>query len=149
MSIPGTTEEEVYERRWDGPLSDVEAPVVEGDDSYTAMIRSLLFLADCRNNEGDRVTPPSFELVHQRTANWMENKAHTPKFVEDETLESLLAFVMRFENPRSMARIRAEIEGHGFLLFRARCVKCHRPRVAPVWGSDGSGARQSQSHQSV
>ncbi len=41
MSIPSTTEEEVFERRWDDPLSDVEAPVVEGDDSYTTMIRSL------------------------------------------------------------------------------------------------------------
>eukprot|EP00978_Attheya_sp_CCMP212_P025812 scaffold83836_cov69-Attheya_sp.AAC.1 len=89
MSIPSMTEEEVFERCWDGPLSDVEAPVVEGDDSYTAMIRSLLFLADCRNNEGDCVTPPSFEVIHQRTANLMKNKAHTPKFVEDEMLESL------------------------------------------------------------
>jgi hypothetical protein len=105
MSIPSMTEEEVFERRWDGPLSDVEAPVVEDDDLHTAMIRSLLFLADCFNNEGDRVAPPSFELIHQQTVNWMENKDHTPKFVEDETLESLLAFVMRFENPRSMARI--------------------------------------------
>eukprot|EP00978_Attheya_sp_CCMP212_P016095 scaffold41916_cov26-Attheya_sp.AAC.1 len=95
------------------------------------MIRSLLYLEDCRNNEGDRVAPPSLESVHQRTMNWMENKAHTPKFVEDETLESLLAFVMRFENPRSMARIQAEMENNGFLLFCARCVKCRRPRVAP------------------
>eukprot|EP00978_Attheya_sp_CCMP212_P016082 scaffold41890_cov40-Attheya_sp.AAC.1 len=78
----------------------------------------------------------------------MENKAHTPKFVKDETLESLLAFVMRFENPHSMTRIRAEMEGHGFLLFRARCVKCHRPRVALVWGSSESEGNH-QSHQSV
>jgi hypothetical protein len=78
----------------------------------------------------------------------MENKAHTPKFVEDETLESLLAFVMRFENPRYMARIRAEIEGHSVLLFRAQCVKCHRHRVAPVWGSSGSEGNH-ESHESV
>eukprot|EP00978_Attheya_sp_CCMP212_P027125 scaffold90447_cov46-Attheya_sp.AAC.3 len=83
MSIPSTTEEEVFERRWNGPLSDVEAPVVDGDDSYTAMIRSLLFLADCCNNEGDRVSPSSFDVIHQQMANWMENKVHTPKFVED------------------------------------------------------------------
>jgi hypothetical protein len=96
--------EEVFERRWDDPLSDVDARVVAGHDSYTAMIRSLLFLVDCRNNVGDRVSPPSFDgVIHHRTANWMDNKAHTPKFVEDDTLESLLAFVMRFENPRSMA----------------------------------------------
>eukprot|EP00978_Attheya_sp_CCMP212_P024461 scaffold76809_cov83-Attheya_sp.AAC.2 len=55
MSIPSTNEEEVFERRWDGPLSGVEAPVVAGDDPYIAMIRSLLYLVDCRNNEGDRV----------------------------------------------------------------------------------------------
>eukprot|EP00978_Attheya_sp_CCMP212_P036235 scaffold162830_cov52-Attheya_sp.AAC.5 len=57
MSIPSTTKEEVFERRWDGPLSDVEAPVV----------------ADFRNNKGDSVTLPSLELIHQRTVNWMEN----------------------------------------------------------------------------
>eukprot|EP00978_Attheya_sp_CCMP212_P002872 scaffold5875_cov53-Attheya_sp.AAC.14 len=125
----------------------MEAPVVEGDDSYTAMIRSLIFLADCHNNEGDRVSPPSFDVIHQQMVNWMENKAHTPKFVEDEMLESLLAFVLRFENPRSMARIRAEMEGRGFLLFRAWCVKCHRPRGAPVWGSSSEGNHQS--HLSV
>eukprot|EP00978_Attheya_sp_CCMP212_P018675 scaffold51581_cov58-Attheya_sp.AAC.1 len=68
-------------------LSDVEAPVAEGDDSYTAMIQSLYFLADCRNNVGYHVSLPSFDVIHQGTANWMENKAHTPKFVEDDTLE--------------------------------------------------------------
>eukprot|EP00978_Attheya_sp_CCMP212_P044261 scaffold305438_cov57-Attheya_sp.AAC.1 len=87
MSIPSTTEEQVFERYWDGPLSDVEAPVVEGDDSYTAMIQSLLFLADCRNNEGDHVYLPSFDVIHQQMENWMENKAHTPKFLEDEMLD--------------------------------------------------------------
>eukprot|EP00978_Attheya_sp_CCMP212_P005114 scaffold11307_cov33-Attheya_sp.AAC.1 len=65
MSITSTTEEEVFERRWDGPLLGVEAPVVAGDDSYTPMIRSLLYWADCHNNEGDRVAPPSLESVHQ------------------------------------------------------------------------------------
>eukprot|EP00978_Attheya_sp_CCMP212_P020288 scaffold57853_cov24-Attheya_sp.AAC.3 len=82
------------------------------------MIWSLLFLAD--DEGGDCVSPLSFDVIHQRTANWMENKAHIPKFMEDEKVESLLAFVMRFENPRSMARIWEEMEGHGFLLFRAR-----------------------------
>eukprot|EP00978_Attheya_sp_CCMP212_P042891 scaffold269953_cov66-Attheya_sp.AAC.1 len=87
MSIPSTTKDEVFVRCWDGLLSDEEAPVVEGNESYTAMIQSLLFLADCRNNVGDRVSPPSFDVIHQGMANWMENKAHTPKFVEDEMLE--------------------------------------------------------------
>jgi hypothetical protein len=125
-------------------LSDVEAPVVAGDDSYTAMIQSLLFQAVCRNsNERDRrVSLPSFDVIHQQMENWMENKAHTPKFVEDETIESLLVIVMRFENPRSMAQIRAEIEGHGFLLFRAQHVKCHHPQVALVWGSSSEGHHQ-------
>jgi hypothetical protein len=94
------------------------------------MIRSLLFLADFRNNVGDWVPPPGFDVIHHRTANWMENKAHTPKFVEDEMLlKSLLVYVKRFDNPPSMARIQAETEGHGFLLFQARYVKCHHPHV--------------------
>jgi hypothetical protein len=33
----------------DGPLLVVVVLVVEGDDSYTVMIQSLLFLADCHN----------------------------------------------------------------------------------------------------
>eukprot|EP00978_Attheya_sp_CCMP212_P030167 scaffold109968_cov67-Attheya_sp.AAC.1 len=37
--------------------------------------------------------------------------------MEDEMLESLLVFVTRFDNPHSMARIRAEIEGHGVEQF--------------------------------
>eukprot|EP00978_Attheya_sp_CCMP212_P000246 scaffold481_cov63-Attheya_sp.AAC.7 len=65
MSIPSMTKEEVFEWRWDGPLPDMEAPVVEGNGSYTAMIRSLLFLADCHNNVGESVSPPSFDVIHQ------------------------------------------------------------------------------------
>eukprot|EP00978_Attheya_sp_CCMP212_P018577 scaffold51016_cov67-Attheya_sp.AAC.3 len=94
ISIPGTTEEEVFVHCWDGPLSDVEAPVVEGDDLYTAMIWSLLFLADCCNNMGDQVPPPGHDVIHEQMMNWMENNAHTPKRLEDETLESLLVYVM-------------------------------------------------------
>ena len=34
----------------------------EGYDLYTAMIQSLLFLADCRNNVGDWVPPLGFDV---------------------------------------------------------------------------------------
>eukprot|EP00978_Attheya_sp_CCMP212_P033619 scaffold136604_cov64-Attheya_sp.AAC.2 len=101
MSMPIMTEDEVFVQcSWDGLLADVEAPVVEGNDSYITMIWSLLFLADCHNNVGDWVPSLGFDVIHHRMSNWMQkNKVHTPKFVEDETLESLLAYVMQFDNP--------------------------------------------------
>eukprot|EP00978_Attheya_sp_CCMP212_P030168 scaffold109968_cov67-Attheya_sp.AAC.2 len=69
MSIPSTTKEEVFVRHWNGPLADVEAPVVEGDNLYTAMIQSLWFLADCHTiNEGDRVPPLGFDVIY--TIEW-------------------------------------------------------------------------------
>jgi hypothetical protein len=140
MSVPAVSERR---NRCVGPLSGVESPVVEGDDSYTAMIRSLLFLADSRSDSGELVPPPSDEEIDFRTRRWMANKALSPKNIEDACLSSLFAYVMRFENPRSMHCVQSEIEEYGFLLFRVRCSMQRVRRVAPVWGSDSNDARQS------
>jgi hypothetical protein len=140
MSIPRVSE---TRDRCVGPLSGVEAPVVEGDDSYTAMIRNLLFLADSRDDLGGLIPPPSDDEIDFRTRRWMANKALSPKNIEDACLSSLFAYVMRFENPRSMHHIQSEIEEYGFLLFRVRCSMQRVRRVAPVWSSD------HQSRQSV
>ena len=75
-----------------GPLvSGVVTPVVEGDDSYIAMIWSLLCMADSRNELGDLVTPPSDLQVDFQTRRWMDNKALSPKYIEDECLSTLSA----------------------------------------------------------
>jgi hypothetical protein len=96
----------------------VVTPVlVEGEDSYTAMIRGLLFLADSWNDLGEVVTPPSDEQIDFRTRRWIYNKALSPKNIEDACLLSLFAYLMQFENPLSMDHIRSEMEEYGFLLF--------------------------------
>jgi hypothetical protein len=65
-----------------------------------------LFYAECWKSAGERVSPPpSFEQLHQNTTNWMENKAHSQRIVEDETLQSVLAFIMHFENFHSNAPV--------------------------------------------
>ena len=118
------------------------SPVVAGDDSYTAMIRNLLFRAESLRREDLRGIQERLrsletdleELVDQWTTNWMENKVHTPKFVEEECLQSLLSYVYQFDDSRSMGRVRAEMENQGFLLYRMRCVKVDRDhRSVPVW----------------
>ena len=118
------------------------SPVVAGDHSYTAMIRNLLFRAESLRREDLRGIQESLrsletdleELVDRWTTNWMENKVHTPKFVEEECLQSLLSYVYQFDDSRSMSRVRAEMENQGFLLYRMRCVKVDWDhRSVPVW----------------
>jgi hypothetical protein len=124
----------------------VVTPVVEGKDSYTTMIRSLLFLADSWDDLGEVVTLPSDELIDFRTRRWMDdNKALSLKNIEDACLSSLFAYVMRFENPLSMVHIQLDMEEYGFLLFWIQCSMQRVCRVAPVWssGSDDRHSRQS------
>jgi hypothetical protein len=68
----------------------------------------------------------------------MANKALSPKNIEDSCLLSLFANVMRFENPRSMNCVQAEMEEYGFLLFRVRCSMQQVHCIAPVWSSESS-----------
>jgi hypothetical protein len=139
MSVPMVSEERVRGPR--SPEGSV-SPVVVGDDSYTAMIRNLPFRAESLRGEDLRGIQESLrsletdleELVGRWTTNWMENKAHTPKFVEEECLQSLLSYVYQFDDSQSMGRVRAEMENQGFLLYRMRCVKVDRDhRSVPVW----------------
>ena len=75
-------------------------------------------MADSRNDLGDLVSLPSdLEVDFWTWWRWMQNKALSPKYIEDEYLSSIFAYVMLFENPHSMARIQSEIEVHRFLLF--------------------------------
>ena len=110
MSVPSMTEERERVRPPTLPLAAVELPVVAGNDAYTRNIHNLLHLSECWNSAGELIQPPSFESVDQTTAIWMENKAHTPKFVEEECLEdSLLAYIWQFEDSHAMFCVRAEV----------------------------------------
>jgi hypothetical protein len=141
MSVPVVSE---TRNRYVGPLSGVEAPVVEGNHLYTAMIWNLLFLADSPNDLGELVPPPSDEQVDFRTWCWMAaNKALSPKNIEDTCLSSLFAYVM--SNPRSMDYIQSEMEEYGFLIFRVWCSMQQVLWVTPVWSSGSSDRNSCQS----
>ena len=117
-------------------LSNISTPVVAGDDRYTAMIRSLLFLADSCDEQGE-IWELDLEVVDQNIWAWVNNQRNRPKFVEEEALASLTAFVMRYESIQSQERFQEEILHHGVPLFRLNCIDCSRLgpcRWVPVWG---------------
>jgi hypothetical protein len=136
MSIPMNSESEAQV----GPLSGVVTPVVMGDDSYTAMIWwNLLCLAECWDDFGERVAPPSDLEVDFWTCRWMQKKACLPKNVEDVCLSSLFAYAMWFDNPQSMFQVESEQMEYGHLLFHMWCLDYWEPLVALVWSSVESG----------
>eukprot|EP00978_Attheya_sp_CCMP212_P007543 scaffold17459_cov54-Attheya_sp.AAC.3 len=94
-----------------------ECPRVEGDGEYTEMIRSLCFLIDCFDREGT-AQQPDLETVDKYVGAWMLNKSRSPAFVEVEALESLFAFVARFDSWAAQIRLSDEMDLHGFPLFR-------------------------------
>ena len=117
-------------------LSNMATPTVAGDDRYTAMILSLLFLADSCNKRGE-IQDPDLDVVDRNFRSWINNWRNRPKFVEEEALTSLSAFVMQFESPQSRERFQEEVIHHGMPLFRLNCVDCSSlgpRRQIPVWG---------------
>jgi hypothetical protein len=83
------------------------------------------------------VSPPNDLEVDFWTEPWMQTKSLSPEHIEGECLSShIFAYVMRFENPHSMACIQSEIEIHRFLLFPVCCSMQLVCQVAPVWGSE-------------
>ena len=127
-------------------LSNIPTPVVAGDDPYTAMVWSLLYLADSCDEQGE-IREPDLEAVDQNVRAWMNNRRNRPKFVEEEALASLTAFVMRFESIHSRERFQEEILHHGVPLFRMNCIDCSQlgpRRRVPVWSRrQGQGQGQN------
>eukprot|EP00978_Attheya_sp_CCMP212_P015992 scaffold41552_cov35-Attheya_sp.AAC.1 len=102
-----------------------ECPRVEGDGEYTEMIRRLCFLIDCFDREGT-AQQPSLETVDKYVHAWMLNKYRSPGFVEVEALESLFAFVARFDSRAAQIRLSDEMDLHGFPLFWMRLIDLSR-----------------------
>eukprot|EP00978_Attheya_sp_CCMP212_P037519 scaffold177756_cov32-Attheya_sp.AAC.1 len=91
------------------PHVESECPRVEGDGDYTEMIRSLCFLIDGFDREGT-AQQPDLEMVDKYVRAWMLNKSRSPAFVEVEALESLFAFVARFDSRAAQIRLSDEID---------------------------------------
>jgi hypothetical protein len=118
-------------------LSNLATPTVRGDDEYTAMVWSLLFLADSCDERGV-IREPDVEEVDRNVRAWMRNRLVCPKYVEEEAMSSLVAYVMQFELPQSHERFLEEIRNHDVPLFWLHCVNCsanYSHRQFPVWGN--------------
>jgi hypothetical protein len=121
----------IEERRlYHARMSPLEEPVVP--DSYTAMIRGLLWVSECYNMVGDKERSPCAWSVDLMTRTWMTYMAKQPALREDESLNSLKAYIMRFETLRAYRQTASEYEAYNEPLF---CRQCRIPKVAPNQGS--------------
>eukprot|EP00978_Attheya_sp_CCMP212_P006300 scaffold14274_cov49-Attheya_sp.AAC.3 len=94
--------------------------------------------SECPRVEGDEGTAqqPNLETVDKYVHAWMLNKSRSPAFVEVEALESLFAFVARFDSRAAQIRLSDEMDLHGFPLFRMRLIdpSHHSAREMVCWG---------------
>ena len=100
----------------------LEAPLMEGDDEYTAMIRSLIFLVDCYALDdvlGIYPQAPDVLWVDDNTCAWMAGKMFSTPDEERTALVSMFAYVSRFDSPFSRAIVEFELEDDG-LIFQRR-----------------------------
>eukprot|EP00978_Attheya_sp_CCMP212_P042488 scaffold259873_cov78-Attheya_sp.AAC.1 len=59
---------------------------------------------------GDEERSPNAWSVDLMTRTWMTYKANLPAFREDESLNSLMAYIMRFETLRAYRQVASEYE---------------------------------------
>eukprot|EP00978_Attheya_sp_CCMP212_P039247 scaffold202512_cov43-Attheya_sp.AAC.1 len=114
---------------------ELECPRVEGDGEYTTeMIRSLCFLIDCFDREGT-TQQPNLKTVDKYVHAWMLSKSWSPAFVEVEVLESLFAFVARFDSRAAQICLSDEMDLHGFPLFQMCLIdpSRHTAREMVCW----------------
>jgi hypothetical protein len=105
----------------------LEAPIMEGDDEYTAMIRSLIFLVDCYAlDDVDGILPqaPDSLRVDDNTCSWMMGKMFCTPHEERTALVSLFAYVSRFDSPFSRAIVDFQLNNEEGLVFQRRFRFC-------------------------
>jgi hypothetical protein len=121
----------VERRLYHARMTPPEEPEVS--DSYTAMIRGLIWVSECYNMVGDEERSPSAWSVDHMTRTWMTYKANISALREDESLNSLMAYTMRFETLRAYRQVASEYEEYDEPLF---CRQCRIPKVTS--GNSGS-----------
>ena len=105
----------------------LEAPIMEGDDEYTAMIRSLIFLVDCyAPDDVNGIFPQAPDLfrVDDNTCAWMACKMFSTPHEERIALVSMFAYVSRFDSPFSRAIVDFELQDDEGLVFQRRFRFC-------------------------
>jgi hypothetical protein len=78
---------------------------------------------------------PDMETVDKYVRAQILNKSWSPGFVGVEALESLFAFVSRFDSRAAQIRIHDEMDLYGFPLFCMRLIdpSCHTARQMVCW----------------
>eukprot|EP00978_Attheya_sp_CCMP212_P012885 scaffold32178_cov54-Attheya_sp.AAC.3 len=71
-------------------------PVMVADNEYTTMIRGLVYLSWCFQEETNAFQAPNLKLVDWKTQLWMLNKVDSPE-LEEQSLASIIAYVNHFD----------------------------------------------------
>ena len=105
--------------RTPGVLS--ELPMVADDDAHTAMVRNLLYLFDCYDEDSGEYRKPNLTRVELHTRLWFVNVVDSAGG-DTESLISLIGMVMEYD-PMFVAQILTpEKKGNWFRHHRGMIV---------------------------
>ena len=101
----------------------LEVPMLDGDDEYTAMIRSLVFHVECYcvgDLTGCFPQVPDLERVDSQTRAWLACKLYSSAEEEKRAVVSMFAYVSRFDSPVALDLVAYEFEDKDGLYFLRR-----------------------------
>eukprot|EP00978_Attheya_sp_CCMP212_P043848 scaffold293206_cov61-Attheya_sp.AAC.6 len=96
-------EEDMLDIQCQNPGGLLGLPVVVGDDPYTAMVRNLLYLCDCYDEDSGEYRKPNLAWVELHTPLWFVNVVDNVGG-DMESLRSLIGTVMEYD-PMFVAQI--------------------------------------------
>ena len=105
--------------RTPGGLS--ELPMVAGDDAYTAMVRNLLYLFDCYDEDSGEYRKPNLTRVELHTRLWFVNIVDSVGG-DTESLQSLIGTVMEYDPMFVVQILTPEEKGNWFRQHRGLVV---------------------------
>jgi hypothetical protein len=120
------------------------SPVVAGDDPYTAMIRSLLYLFDCYDEDSGEYQKPNLTRVELHTRLWFVDNVGG----DTELLRSLIGTVMEYDPMFVVQVLALEEKGNWFRQHRG-FVAWHRPQFEESEGTPPGSFLDDRSSNSV
>ena len=111
----------------------MELPLVVGDDPYTAMVRSLLYLFDCYDEDSGEYREPNLARVDLHTCLWFVNVVDNVGG-DTESLQSLIGTVMEYDPLFVVQILTPEEKGNWFRQHRG-FVAWHRPQFEESEGA--------------
>eukprot|EP00978_Attheya_sp_CCMP212_P022413 scaffold66908_cov47-Attheya_sp.AAC.1 len=126
-------EEDMLAIRCRTPGGLLGLPLVVGDDPYTAMVRSLLYLFDCYDEDSGEYRKPNLTRLELHTHLWFVNIVDSVGG-DTESLRSLIGTVMEYD-PMFVVQILTPEEKRNWFRQHRGVVTWHRPQSE---GSEGA-----------